>query len=287
MLWGTAFVHLGTGLLWSWQLGLGNADERLHLRRLLGTLSPAALIVADAAYMGYELAGAIVHSRRSFLLRMSSKVDLYTSEQQSLDDWSEGLVYYWPVYAQQAGQPPLVCRLIRVPAQGQRQRDVWLLTDVLEADRLSAQTAAKFYRWRWRNEGVFRIYKRTLNKVKLTSRTVRLVHREAEASLLAVQLLLAHADVALRRASDLGQPAISPRQVLVAIRQELNGCSGRRVRSYHRRLQSCRASARVQTSPKARRPWPRRKPHKPPKPPKLKTLSDEQKLLLQQHLQAA
>ena len=60
--WVTAFVHLSTGLLWSWQLGPGTADERLHLRRLLATLSPAALIVADAAYMGYELAWAIVET---------------------------------------------------------------------------------------------------------------------------------------------------------------------------------------------------------------------------------
>ena len=37
--WVTAFVHLGTGLLWSWQLGLGNADERLHMRQLLAKLS--------------------------------------------------------------------------------------------------------------------------------------------------------------------------------------------------------------------------------------------------------
>jgi hypothetical protein len=286
-IWVTAFVHLGTGLLWSWQLGLGTADERVHLRRLLATLSPAALVVADAAYMGYELAGAIVQSRRSFLLRMSSKVHLYTLEHASLESWSEGPVYYWPEYAQKAGRRPLACRLIRVPARGQAKRDVWLLTDVLDPTRLPAATAAKFYRWRWRNEGIFRIYKRTLNKVKLCSRTVRLVHREAEASLLAVQILLAHADVALRRPSDAGLPAISPRKVLLEIRRELTGPSGGRVASYRRRLQNCRASQRVQTSPKTRRIWPRRKPHEPPKPPILKTLSDEQKSLLQQHLEAA
>jgi hypothetical protein len=286
-LWVTAFVHLGTGLLWSWQLGLGTADERVHLRRLLATLSPAALVVADAAYMGYERAGAIVQSRRSFLLRMSSKVHLYTLEHASLEGWSEGPVYYGPDYAQKAGRRPLACRLIRVPARGQAKRDVWLLTDVLDPTRLPAATAAKFYRWRWRNEGIFRIYKRTLNKVKLCSRTVRLVHREAEASLLAVQILLAHADVALRRPSDAGLPAISPRKVLLEIRRELKGPSGGRVASYRRRLQDCRASPRVQTGPKTRRIWPRRKPHEPPKPPILKTLSDEQKFLLQQHLEAA
>ena len=53
--------------------------------------------------------------------------------------------------------------------------------------------AGQFYPWRWENEGLFRTYKRTVSKVKLVSRTVRLVHRELEGSLLAVQLMLAQA----------------------------------------------------------------------------------------------
>ena len=90
----TAFVHLGLGLLWSWRLGLGTADELFHLRQMLATLSLRALIVADAAYMSYELARAIVLSRRSFLLRMSSKVDLDTAKRAELTTWSEGPVSY-------------------------------------------------------------------------------------------------------------------------------------------------------------------------------------------------
>jgi hypothetical protein len=286
-IWVTAFVHLATGLLWSWQLGPGTADERQHLRRLLATLSPAALVVADAAYMGYELAGAIVQTDRSFLLRMSSRVHLYTPEHATLKTWSEGPVFYWPGYAQEDGQPPILCRLIRVPAKGQVKRDVWLLTDILDPARLSVATAAQFYRWRWRNEGVFRTYKRTLQKLKLTSRTVRLVHREAEVSLLAMQLLLAHADLALRpqQATPVA-PAISPRQVLLAIREEMKGKAKRRVRSYHQRLKGCGAATRCQRSAKARRAWPRRKPHKPPAPPILHTLTEPQKALLNRHFEA-
>jgi len=121
-IWVTAFVHLGTGLLWSWQLGLGNADERVHLRQMLATLSPQALIVADAAYMGYELARAIMLSRRSFLLRMSSKVDLYTADDAELSSWTEGQVYYWPACVRKKGLPPLACRLIRVPGPGRAKR---------------------------------------------------------------------------------------------------------------------------------------------------------------------
>jgi hypothetical protein len=287
-LWVTAFVHLSTGLLWSWRLGPGTAAEQEHLRHLLSTLAPEALIVCDAAYMGYDLVRTIVATRRSFLFRMSSKVSLYTLDEATLKDWTEGPVLYWPEYAQRKGIAPLSCRLIRVPAKGKAKHDVWLLTDVLDPARLSAATAAKFYRWRWRNEGVFRIYKRVINKVKLSSRTVGLVHREAELSLLATQLLLAHADLALRpetKAAE-GEPVFSPRQVVIAIRREMQGTAQRRVQSYRDRLQGCRAEGRKQTSPKATREWPRRKPHKPPRPPVLHTLDTDQKNLLYQHIGA-
>jgi hypothetical protein len=289
--WVTAIVHLGTGLLWSWQLGPGTAAEQEHLRCLLGTLSQQAIIVCDAAYMGYELTRAIVDDNRSFLFRMSSKVYLYTLENVPLKDWSEGPVLYWPEYAQKAGGPPIWCRLIRLPGRGKGKnfkRDVWLLTDVLNPSRLSSATASRFYRWRWRNEGVFRIYKRTINKMKLSSRTLRLVHREAELSLLATQILLAHADLALRpiEQASVGEPAISPRKVLIEIRREMQPPSKRRPRSYHDRLGGCRASGRQQTSAKATRKWPRRKPHKPPKPPNLRTLNEAQKVLLNRHIGA-
>jgi hypothetical protein len=285
-LWVTAIVHLSTGLLWSWRLGPGTAAEQEHLRHLLSTLSPEALVVCDAAYMGYELVRAIVAGRRSFLFRMSSKVHLYTLEEATLEGWTEGPVLYWPAYAQRAGMAPLRCRLIRVPAKGKAKHDVWLLTDVLDPARLSAATAAKFYRWRWRNEGLFRTYKRVLNKVKLSSRTVGLVHREAELSLLATQLLLAHADLALRPATEAaaGAPVLSPRRVLIEIRRELRGDGNRRGRGYRDRLEGCRAEVREQTSPKATREWPRRKPHKPPRPPILQTLNEHQKTLLSQHI---
>jgi hypothetical protein len=285
--WVTAFVHLGTGLLWSWQLGPGTADERQHLRQLLATLSPAALIVADAAYMGYELARAIVLSRRSFLLRVSSKTYLYTMEHATLESWNEGPVYYWPEKVRERGRPPLLCRLIRVPAKGPAKHDVWLLTDILDAARLSRATAARFYRWRWRNEGAFRIYKRTINKMKLWSRTVRLVHREAEVSLLALQLLLAHAELALGAKQPAGTPALSPRKVVIEIRREMTSEPNRGSKSYSRRLGQCRADRRCQKSPKATREWPRRKPHKAPAPPIILTLTQEHKALIHEHFDAA
>ncbi len=97
---------------------------------------------------------------------------------------------------------------------------------------------------------------------------MRLVHRELEGSLLALQILLAHADLALRPRGTMRKPAVSPRKVLIEIRKEIaaSARAGRRT-TYRRRLETCRAKTRRQTSPKASREWPRRKTHQPPAPP--------------------
>jgi hypothetical protein len=176
-----------------------------------------------------------------------------------------------------------------VKAKGKTKNDVWLLTNILDSQKLSAKTAAKFYRWRWRNEGLFRTYKRTLKKLKLSSRTVKLIHRELEASLLATQILLAHADLALRPHGATGEIAISPRKVLIEIRREIksDSASTRRTPKYRRRLEKCRAERRRQTSSKASREWPRRKTHKAPAPPKFRTMRAAQKALLQQYIGAS
>jgi hypothetical protein len=52
-------VHLGLGVLWSWRLGEGTANERAHLRHLVATLPRGALLVADAGYVGYALLAAL------------------------------------------------------------------------------------------------------------------------------------------------------------------------------------------------------------------------------------
>jgi len=285
MLWVTALVHLRTGLLWGWRLGRATADERLHLRQLLPLLPARALVVADAAYLSYELAQAVVGAGADFLFRLSSGHYLYTEGQVALGRFREGLVYYWPQRAQQGKRPPVRARLIRVRGP---KVDVWLLTSVLSRRQLRRGTAARFYRWRWRSEGLFRTYKRTLSKVKLQGRTVRLVHREAEGSLLAVQLLLAQGAVALWRAGAGGEVRVSPRGALRVIRQEIaSGLGPRQYERYEARLLRARVEGRQRRSSKVRREWPRRKPHKPPKAPKLRTLTEQLKTLMAKTLEAA
>jgi Transposase DDE domain len=283
----TTLVLLPIGVVWSWCWGKGTASEHQHLRQLLRTLPDRALIVADACYLGYELFTAILQTPAAFLVRLSSRAYLYTTEQVPLAAWAEGLVYYWPVAAQEKGLPPIEARLLRIKG---RKADVWLLTSVLEPQQLSRKTAGQVYRWRWRNEGLFRDYKRLVQKVKLSSRTVALVHREAEGSMLALQLLLALAVQAPE-----GQPVVLPgssrRELLRlrgAIAAALRSLGPRQFVQYEEMLMVVRNRARPErVSAKVRQQWARRKDHKPPKPPKLRVMSEALKAKLAKVLNAA
>ena len=236
---------------------------------------------------GYELYRDILQAQASFLVRLSSKTHLYVERQQPLERFREGLVYYWPKTAHEQGKPPLKLRLIRV--RGGKRQDVWLLTNVLSPQRLSRHQAAEFYRWRWRIEGTFRTYKRTLPKIKLSSRTEALVYREAEVSLLALQLLLAQQ---LRRQRQGGEVVLllgSARQGLLRIRSEIITVIGSRLgprqqRWYRARLEEVRGGG---PGRKVRRKWPRRKDHKAPKPPKLRVMPQRLKAKMKRHLNTA
>lgn len=282
-LWITALVHLTTGIPWSWRLGKGDAGEREHLRQLLPTLPARALVITDAGYNGYDLAAALLAAGASFLIRMSSKVHLIVDRPADPGRFDQGRVKYWPKQAQKKGLPPLELRLIRVRGRRRagargRRADVWLLTDV-PREEMSAARAARFYRLRWENEGLFRTYKRTLSKVRLVGRSVRTAHREAYAAMLACQLLLAQGAWAIRgRRDGRGEPAVcSPRLAVVAVRAELIAAMRPHRRApYAERLARCGRERRARTSPKEKRRWPRRTPHEPPKPPRLRTMDHDE-----------
>lgn len=286
MLYITSLVLLPAGLLWSWCVGPGTASEHEQLRQLFFTLPRCALLVADACYLGYDLFSDIVNAQAAFLVRLSSRAYLYTEQKQLLSRYREGLVYYWPGEAQRHGRPPLLLRLIRIAG---KKHDVWLLTSVLESTRLSRRQAGEVYRWRWRIEGVYRTYKRTLPKFKLWSRTEALVYREAEMSLLALQLLLLQSVAHRHSHNGLVLVMGSPRQALLRIRGEITIGLGARLgprqqRAYRARLQEVRGGG---PGKKVRRKWPRRKDHEPPKPPKVRVLPRTLKAKLARYFKVA
>lgn len=280
--WVTALVHLRSGLLWAWHFGKGHNRERSHLRMLLKTLPATALLVADPGFNGYDLARTLTAAGVSFLIRMSGKDRLYTMSTTPLDmaTFEEGEVLSWPDDARRAGLPPQRVRLVCIRRCD--KRDVWLLTNVLDAKRLTREMAGRYYRQRWENEGLFRTYKQTLKKVKLMSRTVRLVHREAEGSMIATQILLAIGASFLRRDKqanvETGQPQprtgepkmprSSPRKILLALRKVCSGKIGVRDTAFGKQMTEARPERRPnRTSGKVSRVWPGRAPYKAPKPP--------------------
>ncbi len=146
-------------------------------------------------------------------------------ESLPLTEFREGIVYYWPKQQQAQGKPAIRGRLLRIHSH-RHKADVWLFTNVLDSRQLPVETAGLYYRWRWENEGFFRIYKRTLKKATLMSRTLRLVHREAEASMIATQLLLCQGALAMPIPKKDSLPLMcSPRGVLLEARRDIAGRS--------------------------------------------------------------
>lgn len=287
MIWNTSVVHLTLGLPFCWRLGKGGkASERSHLIHMLRWLPAAALIVADAGYVGYEVVATMIRQNVSFLIRMSSMATFYSETNEPLDEFREGIVYYWPKTQENDGKPPLRGRLMRIHSP-RHKTDVWLFTNVEDPKRLSLEMAGTCYRWRWENEGFFRTYKRSLKKVVLMSRTLRSVHREAEASMIATQLLLCQGALAMPAPAKGGLPVMcSPRGVLLEARRDI--LAGKALkRLFSERIRRAQRERRVRTSAKQKREWPRRKPHTAPHPPLLLMLTIEQKIKIHEHLQAA
>jgi len=287
MIWNTSIVQLTLGFPYCWRLGKGGkASERSHLLFMLRWLPAAALIVADAGYVGYEVVATMILRNVSFLIRMSSMATFYSETNEPLDEFREGIVYYWPKTQENEGKPPLRGRLMRIHSS-RHKMDVWLFTNVEDPKQLSWEMAATCYRWRWENEGFFRTYKRTLKKVVLMSRTIRLVHREAEASMIATQLLLCQGALAMPAPAKGGLPVMcSPRGILLEARRDI---SARKepTEPFSERIRRAQRDRRDRRSAKQKREWPRRKAHTPPHPPILLSLTEAQKIKIHEHLQAA
>jgi hypothetical protein len=286
-IWNTSIVHLPLAVPFCWRLGKGSKpSERNHLISMLRLLPAAALIVADAGYVGYEVVSTLLTRGVFFLIRMSSQATFYTESNEPLEQFREGPVYYWPKRQQKEGKPPLRGRLLRIHSV-RHKIDVWLFTNVEDPRQLSLEMAATCYRWRWENEGFFRTYKRTLKKATLMSRTVAQIHREAEASMIATQLLLCQGALAMPPVAKNGLPAMcSPRRVLLEARRDISARKEPK-QPFTERIARAERERRERTSAKEKREWPRRKPHTPPHPPILLMLTDEQKTILHNQLQAA
>lgn len=158
--------HAGTGLTWGWRRGGARASERGLLGEMLGLLPVGATLLADAGFTGYGLLREWLDRQIDFLIRVGSNVHLLKGLGYQVREQDDGIVWLWPQGQQKRGLQPLVLRLI-VLHDGQKA--VYLLTNVLDSQRLSDAQASRFYRLRWGVELLYRALKQTLEHRKMLS----------------------------------------------------------------------------------------------------------------------
>ncbi len=214
----TLLWHMNLGLPWAWKHGGLSDGERTQFRELLDQLPKAALVVADAGFVGYLLWQTILNGGRHFLIRVGANVELLQDLVPGGEMKCEGeRVWLWPRGQRQKGRAPLALRLIRV----QKGKQVWYLaTSLLNPLALTEAQASALYTRRWGVEGYFRTLKQTLEKSKMRSYTPKCAGCELDWSLLSLWLVSLLTKQELL-AQQIDPERYSPAQARRLIRREL------------------------------------------------------------------
>lgn len=265
----TLLWHVASGLPWSWRIGSVGESERDALRAMLDELPPAALVLGDAGFNGYDLWREVLSGRRHFLFRVGSNVTLLKRLGYQVRTSGEE-VCLWPTTAPKRLAPPLSLRLVKFRTA---QSTVYVVTDLTQG-QLSDQQAAELYRLRWGVEGFFRGFKQTFHRRKLLSESPAQARCELEWSLLGLWLVCLAAAEELIRADETPQ-RMSVAAVLRAIRR---ACGRQLTRAEWR---TCLRTAVKDTyhresSKQARHPQ-RKKRHESCREPRLKLATKEQR----------
>jgi hypothetical protein len=175
--WLTTMWHVGTGLPWDWRIGPSNSSERDHFRQMIDDLPPAALVTADAGFVGYEYWKTLIDGGRHFVIRVGASVTLLKKLGYARE--LSQTVFLWPNKAAARQQPPLTLRLVVV---NNGRHPIYLVTD-LSQSRLSDKQVCEIYKARWGVEVFYRSLKQTFDRQKLRSHAADNVPTELHWSL--------------------------------------------------------------------------------------------------------
>ena len=184
--WITMMWHMGLRLPWNWRLGPSNSSERAHVMEMVcdAIFANLTLFCGDAGFVGYPLWSTIVERGHHFLVRVGANVSLL-KESADYQLGKNGIVLCWPK-GMQSKQPPLRLRLVKVCIA---KTDVYLLTSVLDAKKLTTKEMIEFYKLRWGIEVEFRGLKQTLDRAKLRSRNDKRLLAELNWSIMAMAVV--------------------------------------------------------------------------------------------------
>jgi hypothetical protein len=269
-LWLTTMFHVGLQLPWDWRIGPADSSERAHALDMLDQLPQNSLLAADAGFVGYDFASAVLTSGCELLVRVGSHVTLL--QQLGWVRESQGTVYLWPDKASRRRQPPLVFRLLVV--QGPRY-PLYLITSVRSPHLLTDAQVADLYRARWGLEVYYRHLKQTFGRRKLRSGAAANARVELEWSLVGLWMLGLYAVRELP--PDVPPERLSMARALQAFRRIARDYLHPHERG--RGLKHWLGKAVIdvyQRRHKASRDYPRKKNEKPAGPPIIKPATRQQ-----------
>jgi hypothetical protein len=266
----TIVLHVGTGLVWDWRRGGGNEAERTHLREMIGTLPPEALLLADAGFTGYDLLRDLQANGRAFILRAGRNVHLLRKLGFAVRE-HEGIVYLWP--QSRRGHEPLVLRLVTVR---EGDKGIYLLTNVLDDSALTGRQVVEMYRRRWGVEVFYRSLKRTMEKYKVRSHSPAHTEVELDWALGGLWMLgLLTVQRMVRCRVNPGQWSVA--ESLRVVRRVMDGRGGRQAAKDLHALAGAVKDTYRRRNPKAARNWPRKKDERPPGPPRIRMATREER----------
>jgi hypothetical protein len=269
-LWLTTMWHVGTGLPWDWRIGPADSSERAHWLEMLPGLPAGALVAADAGFVGYEYARAVIDSGRHLLLRVGSNVRLLKNLGYARE--SAQTVYLWPDRESRRNLP-LVLRLV-IAHNG--KHPVFLVTSILSRKDLSDQEVVELYARRWGIELFYRHLKQTFQRRKLRSASAQNARIEMEWSLIGLWAMALYALIIIR-ARGIPPQRLSVAKTLRAFRRMLRDYRHPRERGHHLRDRLQKALIDVyKRKCKTSRGYPRKKQEQIPGAPRIMNASTTQ-----------
>lgn len=177
-IWLTMLYHVGLGLPWDWRQGPSDSSERAHLLDMAQHLPAKSLIAIDAGFVGYKFWRTLDVSA-AFVARIGSNVRLLKN--LGCIRREKDIVYVWPDQARRQQTPPLALRLHELT---EGKEHVFLVTNVLDEERLSRSQLRDIYQARWGIETYYRDFKQTFGRGKLLSKTAENARLELDWSIL-------------------------------------------------------------------------------------------------------
>jgi len=259
----TAIRHAGTGLVWDWRVGPVRSSEQQHLREMIDKLPDKTLLIADALYVGFDLLSRLHESGQHFLVRVGANVNLLRTLGFEVIE-EKDTVYLWPARWRK-DRRPLTLRLIRVK---RGKRSMFLITNVMDRERLSHENAVFFYEMRWGAEVFFRSAKQTLERSKMRCAAPEQAMLELHGTMIGM-VLLALMSVAAIIARGEDPLSCSVAAALKVVRRAMGRLRAQSAPLLHE-LGSCVKDTYHRRHPKEKRKWARKKTESPPGHPNIR-----------------